>query len=269
MSNESPRKALLVVFCVALVCSILVSVAAVSLKPIQLQNQLLERGRNIISLTGLVPVGQAVADDQLLELMGQLDHRLVSLDTGEFDASADPADFDARRAASDPERSTPVPADLDVAALSRRADQAEVFLVWGDPGLERIILPIHGQGMWSTIYGFLALESDLKTIGAVSFYEQAETAGLGDQIMRPDWQAQWSGRRLFDDQGSYQFGIAAGSVDPSSAAAAYRVDGISGATITGNAVGRIVEYWVGPHGFGPLLDRLTREPPVRPSGNES
>ena len=263
MSNESPRKALLVVFCVALVCSILVSVAAVVLSPIQEQNMLLERGRNIIRLTGLIADDDTPGNDQLLELLGQLDNRIVNIDTGEFEDAVDPVDFDQRRAASDPERSTPVPAELDVAGVGRRSRYAEVHLVWGDEGLQRVILPIRGQGMWSSIFGFLALESDLNTIGAVTFYEQAETAGLGDQIMRSDWQAQWPGRELFDDRGDFRFRVSTGTVEPGSPAARHEVDAMSGATITGNSVTHMVEYWTGPHGFGPFLENLAGSPPAR------
>ena len=99
MNNDSPQKALLVVFAVALVCSVLVSVAAISLKPIQMRNQLVERSRNIVALTGLVPVGIALSEDQILEAVEQLDIRVVNIDTGEFDASIDPAEFDARACA--------------------------------------------------------------------------------------------------------------------------------------------------------------------------
>ena len=81
----------------------------------------------------------------------------------------------------------------------------------------RVILPIHGQGMWSTLYGYLALEADLNTIAAMSFYEQTETAGLGDQIQRSDWQAQWQGRQLFDGQGDVRFRVAAVAVSARSA----------------------------------------------------
>jgi Na+-transporting NADH:ubiquinone oxidoreductase subunit C len=31
------------------------------------------------------------------------------------------------------------------------------------------------------------------------------------------------------------------------------IDGLSGATLTGNGVTGLVQYWTGPHGFGPYL----------------
>jgi Na+-transporting NADH:ubiquinone oxidoreductase subunit C len=263
VNNDSPQKALLVVFLVALVCSVLVSVAAITLKPKQLRNQLIERSRNIISLTGLVPVGAALSDDQILEAVEQLDIRVVNIDTGEFDASIDPAEFDARAVVNDPDLSIAIPPADDVAKLGRRTHHAVVYLVWDDNELSRVILPIHGQGMWSTLYGYLALEADLNTIAAVSFYEQTETAGLGDQIQRPDWQAQWGGRQLFDSQSNLRFRVAAGAVEEGSTAARHQVDALTGASVTADAVTQLVAYWFGPNGYTSFLDKLHSQPPVR------
>jgi Na+-transporting NADH:ubiquinone oxidoreductase subunit C len=263
LNNDSPQKALIVVFAVAFVCSVLVSVAAIALKPVQLRNQLVDRGRNIIALTGLVPPGQKLSDDEVLEAVEQLDMRVVNIDTGNFDPTINPLEFDERAAVNNDELSVVIAADDDLARLGRRSRFAVVYLVWDGDHLKRVILPIHGQGMWSTLYGFIALESDLNTIAAVSFYEQTETAGLGDQIERPDWQAQWQGRRLFNSQGGLSFRVATGAVEPDSAAARHQVDALTGATVTGNAVTRLVAYWFSPGGYGNFLDNLARQSPVR------
>ena len=181
---------------------------------------------------------------------------LIDLDAGRYDDRLNPLSFDQRQALLDPDTSTAIPSALDAASLSRRSRYAAAFIV-GDPQRpERIILPIRGQGMWSTIYGYLALASDLNTIVAVTFYEQGETAGIGDQILRPDWQARWEGRKLFDEGGVMAFRVAAGAVAPSAPAAAYQVDAIAGATMTTNAVTAMVHYWFGPHGFDPFLNNL-------------
>ncbi|CUJ83136.1 Na(+)-translocating NADH-quinone reductase subunit C [Ruegeria denitrificans] len=246
---------------VALVCSILVSVSTTTLRPIQERNEALQRYRNVVSLTGLVDA--EADDDTIFEVVAQLDARVVDLGTGEFAADIDPASVDARLAVNDPDSSTAIPAAEDIARLGRRANHEVVYLVWQDQDLSRIIFPIEGQGMWSTIYGFLALESDLNTIAAVSFYEQAETAGLGDQIEDAEWQAQWQGRKMYDDEGNVQFRVSGGIVSPSSATAAYEVDGLTGATITGNGVTNLVHYWFSPHGYGAFLSKISGEPPKR------
>jgi Na+-transporting NADH:ubiquinone oxidoreductase subunit C len=261
--QDSPLRALVVVVAVALVCSILVSSASIALRPIKLLNQKLDRSRHIVALTGLVQPGEALSDEEILSVVDQMDIRVVNIDTGEFDDSVDPERFDARAAANDPELSVEIPADEDLARIGRRPRHAVVHLVWDDDELKRVILPIHGQGMWSTLYGLLALEFDLNTIGAVTFYEQAETAGLGDQITNPEWQLKWQGRQLFNQQGKVVFQVAAGPVDESSRAAVHQVDAISGATVTAVSVTRLVEFWFGPGGYQPFLNQLKNQPPAR------
>jgi len=110
--------------------------------------------------------------------------------------------------------------------------------------------------MWSTIYGYLALDGDLNTIAAFTVYEQGETAGIGDKILRPDWQEKWRGRQLVDADGTLGFRIANGAGGAGTPAAAYQVDAIAGATVTTNAVTALVRYWLGPHGFRPFLTNL-------------
>jgi len=266
MNNDSPQKALLVVFLVALVCSILVSVASVTLKPIQQRNQLVERSRNVIALTGLVENGISLSTDEILEAVDRLDIRVLNIDTGTFADEINPAEFNAHAALNDPERSIAIPSNEDVANLSRRSSYEVIYLVWNGNEFSRVILPIVGQGMWSTIRGFIALESDLNTIAAVSFYEQAETAGLGDQIQRPDWLAQWQNRKLFDNRGNFRFRTGPGTISPDSPAAAHQVDSLSGATVTSDAVTQIIAYWFGPNGYQIFLDNLKVNPPVKPGG---
>jgi Na+-transporting NADH:ubiquinone oxidoreductase subunit C len=268
MNNDSPQKALLVVFLVALVCSILVSVASVALKPIQQRNQLVERSRNVIALTGLVEEGVSLSNDEILEAVNQLDIRVLNIDTGTFADEINPAEFDARTVINDPEYSIAIPSNEDRANLGRRSSYEVIYLVWNDNEFSRVILPIAGQGMWSTIRGFIALESDLNTIAAVSFYEQAETAGLGDQIQRPDWLAQWQGRRLFDTMGNFRFRTGPGTIDPDSPAATHQVDSLSGATVTSDAVTQIIAYWFGPNGYKIFLDNLAPQPPVKNAPTE-
>ena len=247
---------------VALACSVLVSGAAIGLRPIQERNALIERSRNIVTLSGLVEPGQPLSGEEVLAAVAQMDVRVLDIDTGEYDDSIDPAEFDPRAAVLDPELSVAIPPDQDLARLGRRSRYEIVYVVRDGDGIKRVVLPIVGQGMWSTLYGFLALENDLNTIGAATFYEQTETAGLGDQITDPDWLASWQGRTLFGSDGTFRFRVAAGPVDPGSAAAAHEVDGISGATVTASSVTRLVQYWCGPNGYGPFLETLRNEEPM-------
>lgn len=259
MNNDSPLKAFLVVVLTAVVCSTLVSAAVVVLRPIQLNNQMLDRSRNIMNLTGLVEEGLVPGDEEMLELFLGMDVRILDIDQAVFDTELDPLSFDQRRAANNPELGIAIPTDLDRASLGRRSRFATIYIVLKDDELDRLILPVHGSGMWSTMYGYVALESDLNTIAAATFYEQNETPGLGDQIMRPEWQAQWEGRRLYDEVGDLRFRVNHGKVEPGSSTWLYEVDALTGATVTADAVTGMMHYWFGPHGYQQFLDSLRQQ----------
>lgn len=264
MSGESPHRALAVVTAVVVVCAALVSAAVVLLRPVQQDNRLLQQARIVLQLTGRAADFGSSGDATALAQFRALDARVVDLDAGRFEPGLDAVAFDAREAGQDPERSAAIPSGEDSAKLGRRPRHAVVYLVWGDAGLERIVLPVYGMGMWSTIRGFIALGSDFNTIAAALFYEQAETPGVGDRITHADWLEKWRGRRIYDDNGVPQFAIAQGRVEPGSASALHNVDGLSGATVTADAVTAMIRFWFGPWGYQGVLERLRAEPPVRP-----
>ena len=264
MTRESPRKAILVVMLTALICSGLVSAAVVMLRPIQLNNQMLDQSRNIMQLTGLLPADGQLEDDELLDLYKTLDRRIVHIDAAGFDGEIDPVTFNLSRADNDPELSVGIPPDQDLASLGRRSSYTPVYMVWDGAQLDRIILPVRGNGMWSMLRGYIALESDLNTISGMTFYEQNETPGLGDQITHEHWLEQWQGRRIYDAQGNPRFRVNEGAVQPGTAIAEFEVDGLTGATVTGNAVTGMVHYWFGPHGYRDFLLALREQPPQRP-----
>ncbi|NDH40895.1 MAG: Na(+)-translocating NADH-quinone reductase subunit C, partial [Gammaproteobacteria bacterium] len=190
------------------------------------------------------------------EQFEQVETRIVDLDEGRFVDGVDPATFDQREAAKDPESSRAIPSEQDVAKLVRREDQALVYLVRSENGdLDKIILPIRGYGLWSTLYGFMALESDGNTVAGLGFYEHGETPGLGGEVDNPRWKSLWPGKQVYrGDQVSIQ--VLKGSVPAGSNDAAWQVDGLSGATLTTKGVDNLVRYWLGEQGFKPLLDNL-------------
>lgn len=253
MNHDSPLKAFLVVLMTALVCSSLVSATVVTLRPIQLNNKMLDRSRNIIKLTGLVEQGTTPSDEEMLGMYRGMDVRIVDIDQAEFNFELDPLSFDQRRSVNDPDLSIAIPVDQDPASLGRRSRYATVYIVLRDGELERLILPVHGAGMWAPIYAYVALESDLNTIAAITFYEQNETPGLGDQILRPEWQAQWVGRQIYDEVGDLRFAVSHGKVEPGSAISLYEVDALTGATVSADAVTSMMHYWFGPHGYRDFL----------------
>lgn len=219
-----------------------------------------------MQLTGLLVAGEEQKDDEILSLYKSLDSRIVNIDEGVFDETIDPNTFDKRKAVNHPDLGLRIPAGQDQAGLGRRSRFAPVYMVWQDENLERIILPVRGSGMWSALYAYIALEPDLNTIAGMTFYEQNETPGLGDQITHGHWLEQWQGRRVYDEQGEPRFSVSEGVVEAGSATSAYQVDALTGATVTGNAVTSLMHYWFGPHGYQAFLSQLREQPPRRPVG---
>ena len=254
MPNDTVAKMLLVTILLSLVCSVLVSSAAVLLKPMQLRNVELARKARILEVAGLMEPGRPVD-----ELFRGVQPRLVELATGKFSDAFDAATFDQHVAARDPALSTAIPPWEDIAGISRRANYAPVYLIESDGRIEKIVLPVHGYGLWSTMYGFLALSGDGKTVRGLTFYQHAETPGLGGEIENPRWLERWVGKRIFGPDGNVQLQVVRGSVDPSSELADWSIDGISGATLTADGVSNMVQYWLGDQGFGPFLARLREE----------
>ena len=251
LPNDDTRKIIAVALILSLVCSVMVSSAAVLLKPLQERNQALAVKSEIVKVSGLM-----TADADIEQLFTQIETRVVNLDTGEYAEDIDPSEFDPVAAARDPDTSITLPASEDIARIKRRANFARVYLVHEGEQLKTVILPVHGAGLWATMYGFLALASDGKTITGLTFYQHGETPGLGDKIEDPDWQAQFVNKLAFDDQGKPRITLVKGSVNTSSPDAVYQVDGIAGATLTANGVTHLLQFWLGQQGFGPYLEVL-------------
>jgi Na+-transporting NADH:ubiquinone oxidoreductase subunit C len=189
------------------------------------------------------------------ELFQNVESKIVNLESGQFvdESELDLAQFDQLAAAKDPETSVAISDDQDLAAIKRREKRSLVYLVKKDGQLDQVVLPIRGKGLWSTLYGFLALDSDMQTIRGITFYEHGETPGLGGEVDNPKWKAKWKKKRGFDDEGNIRIEVIRGEVDPKQADHVYQVDGLAGATITARGVSNLVRYWLGDHGFGPFL----------------
>jgi len=254
-SRDSVANTLIVAISLSLVCSLLVAGTALLLKPMQLQNESDYRRRIVLDVAGLYRPGMDIS-----AAFAKIDARMVELSTGEYVDSPDVADFDAAAAASDAGLGIAIPSQLDIASIRRRARFAPVYLVRSGAEIEQIILPVYGSGLWSTMYGYLALEKDGNTVRGLRFYSHAETPGLGDQIDKPAWRSQWQGKKLFGPDGELQIevirGVVASPLPGVRDESGHQVDGLAGATLTGRGVTNLVHYWVGEHGFGPYLERI-------------
>jgi Na+-transporting NADH:ubiquinone oxidoreductase subunit C len=257
MSNkESISRTLTVALTVSLVSSVFVAGAAVSLKPLQIENRLLDKQRSIASIAGM---GDGKLSAQALrDLFGnKIQARLVNLETGEFAADFDPTVYDPLKAAKDPALSQGLTKQQDLPSIKRRERFTTVYVVETPSGaIETLILPVRGYGLWSTLHGFLALKGDLNTVVGLGFHQHAETPGLGGEVDNPRWRGQWVDKRLFDDQGQLAIQVIKGSADPQGPMAAHHVDGLAGATLTSNGVNNLLHFWLGEQGFGPFLAKL-------------
>lgn len=250
-SKDSVSKTLIVALSVCLVCSIVVSASAVLLKPTQLSNKKEDFQRNILSAAGLLQKDLSVA-----EQFEKISTRYVDLETGNFVDDV-PEGYDPRKAARDPMQSVILSKEEDIAKLNRREKIATVFIVKDGDKIDKVILPIKGYGLWSTLYGFLALESDLNTVAGLGFYEHAETPGLGGEVDNPNWKAQWVGKRIYKD-GEVELEVIKGkSSGLPEAAQNYTIDGLSGATLTTKGIDNLVKYWMGDDGYKPFLANIT------------
>lgn len=263
LPNDSALKTVTVTLAVALAGSVLVASSAVLLRPLQIANKEAERRERFAELVQQLPGLEELvrqlpgADEGMVAAEGiEVEAKVVDLETGNYVPTMDPQLYDQRRAAQDPEMSVAVPPEHDVAGLKRRARYAVVYLVRQAGDIRMVILPVRGRGYASMLYGYLALAGDANTVLAVTFYEHAETPGLGALIDSPSWKAQWEGKKVRDEAGVLRVGVGTGHIPADSPQAPYQVDGLTGATWTSNGVTNLLHYWLGDHGFGPYLRKL-------------
>ena len=228
MPNTHPLKTVGVVFLVALTCSFAVSLTAITLKPLQDANRLRQSAASLVEVLEVLDVGMPRV-------------RMVELATGAY-AKRDPGIW------------LVIASDQDIAGLGELETVATVYEVYQDDQLQLVILPVRGSGYKSTLKGYLALRGDLNTVAALTFHEQDETPGMGARIEEKHWQALWTGKQVVDEDGVIRIEVVKGE-----GAGVHEVDGISGATRTGSGVTKLVQFWLGPNGYGPYLARLKEE----------
>ncbi|MEQ8847540.1 Na(+)-translocating NADH-quinone reductase subunit C [Botrimarina sp.] len=268
----------IVALVLCLVCSAVVSVFAVGLQPWQAKNKELDKKKNVLRAAGkslLVDVGVVDEDasndavsaafnglsaqrvDEIFEERFKV--HLVDISEGEVvdteseSAPVDPDAYDARKAANDPELSVPVEPDA-LPGIATREPYAEVYEILKGGETDGYVFPIYGKGLWSTLYGFLAVEADGQTVRGITFYQHAETPGLGGEVDNYGWKALWPGKKLYEKQGEVTLSVIKGAASPDNE---YAIDGLSGATITSKGVDNMIKYWLGPKAFGQFLAKQT------------
>jgi len=251
LSNDSLEKTIAVALSLCFVCAILVSIAAVALRPLQIENKALDMKKNILDVAGLLQddtdINSAFAQ--------QIEAKLVDVATGEY-VDGDIEAYDQRKAAKDSAQNVALTKDQDIASIKVRAKIAKVYLVKEGDTIKSIILPMHGYGLWSTMYGFLAVDADGQTVQSINFYDQGETPGLGAEVVNPNWRALWAGKKVYDESGAVSLGLIKGLVDTSKPGSEFQVDGLAGATLTSVGVTNLVKFWMSQEGFAAYLDKV-------------
>ena len=245
---DNPVKTMIITVLICFVASLFVTFSAIKLRPIQKTNTLNDKRKNILQVAGIYEEGKTID-----EMFKNVEARVVDIRTGEYTTSVN-SDYNEITGAKDPETSRALTKQEDTAAIRRQSFYKVIYLVKDSSGeFNKIILPIHGYGLWSTLYGFVAIGTDANTIYALKFYSHAETPGLGGEVDNPNWRAQWQGKNLFDDNGKVAI-----EVVKTGASGKYQIDALSGATITSTGVNNLVRFWVGKNGFGKFL-KTTKE----------
>ncbi len=246
-NKDSFGRTLIFVLATCLVCSVIVAGSAVGLKPLQTKNKLLYKQTKILEASGLLES----AGSDIPGTYGKfVEAKLLDLATGEF-VEGNAETYDQRLAALDSSKS--IKPNNDVAKINRRANQTVVYLVKGDSGnTETVVLEMRGSGLWSMMYAFVGMSTDLNTVKSVIYYDQGETPGLGGEIENPVWKAKWVGKKLFNDNGEIAIKVVKGGAK---AGDIHGVDGLSGATLTANGVENTFTFWLGEEGFGPFINK--------------
>lgn len=240
----------IIVFC--LVCSVLVSTAVVALDPFKKAAIINDRQISILRVSGFDIEGSVAQTYDK-----HIDANLLDLASGEFvaDRKAEADGYNFASLAKQPATSEAIPADVDYAGIRTRAQFMPVYLSKDENGnVVRVILPIYGQALWSTAYGYVALSPDGNTIEGVTFYSHGETPGLGGEIDNPRWQSLWYGKKLVREDGTYGFNITK-TPDNVGEGKDFDVDSLSGATLTARGINNSVHYWMDV-AYKPFLDNL-------------
>jgi len=203
-----------VIICLA--CSLLLSVAASSLKKLQDYNVEIDRKMNVLKAFGV-----SIADENNKRIKPEKVEKYFAENVSEITVDATTGQsIEAGASAGNP----------------------LLLYLWSENGqVSKYAFPISGKGLWSTIYGYLALEKDLATISGITFYKHGETPGLGAEVETDWFQNNFKGKKILVNGERIKFEVVKGKVsDKYPSGNDHAVDGISGATITGNGVAKFM-----------------------------
>ena len=257
-NKDSLGNTLFIAITVCLVCAVFVSAANVMLKPTHAVNRELDQKENILRAAGYLAPGADIGADgrTIPEIFKDFIVRAVDLNTGKFIDDFEQRGYDAVRMSKDPANSRVLTEEEDTVTIRRRENIGLVYIKQGEQGLEKLVIPVRGYGLWGTLFGYLAIDKDLATVSGLGFYDHKETPGLGGEVDNPVWKEKWPGVKLFGADGKPSVRLVKTRSPAESPAATHEVDALSGATFTNRGVQNLVNFWTGELGYGPLLKQL-------------
>lgn len=207
---------------VTLVCSLLLASAATFLKPLQEENVSLDIKKNILKAAGITSPEEVKSREEILQLYSENIQENVIDESGNAIDGVSPNDIDPKDTKG-------------MLAIYKwiNGDQVNAY-----------IIPISGKGLWSTLYGYLAIEPDGKTIKGITFYQHGETPGLGGEVEKQWFTDNFIGKQFINKKGDLvSVTIVRGKVKDKVPEDEYyhNVDGISGATLTGRGVNKFLK----------------------------
>jgi Na+-transporting NADH:ubiquinone oxidoreductase subunit C len=214
---HSNRYTILFALLVCVTCSVVLALTAGGLKPVIQRNEAVDIRRNILRALDIHDGRKRIEIEELNDL---------------YDRHVREFFVDQQGRILD-ETSTDLPGetpDSDVFPVFARVDNSAVT-GYG--------IPISGAGLWSTLYGYIAIESDGETVMGITFYSHGETPGLGGEVDSRWFTENFIGKKIFDNDGVLRsITVAKGAIplDTPERQRRHMVDGISGATMTGNGI---------------------------------
>jgi Na+-transporting NADH:ubiquinone oxidoreductase subunit C len=199
---------------VTITCSILLASAANLLKSRQQENIALDQRKNILECAGLLSAeDKEIAREEILNLYEKNIKSMVIDLTGNQIQDKQASDLD-------PKKDT---------------EMLPIYYVEENETISSYIIPISGKGLWSTIFGYLALEPNASTVRGITFYQHGETPGLGGEIEKDWFKQNFIGKEIVSPNGELiSITVLKGKVAekiPERERYHY-VDGISGSTLT-------------------------------------
>jgi len=198
------------------VVALFLSLVATLTQPLQEKNVRIEKMQNILASVD-VEASKAEVEQKFGEII--IGQRVINLNGTEVEGSAFEVDLRDENRKPEAERLLPI-------------FEAVV------EGKQYVIVPLRGQGLWGAIWGYISFEDDFTTIAGANFDHASETPGLGAEISTREFEKQFKGKKIFDEQGVFTpVRTVKGGALPNDL---HGVDAVSGGTITSDGLSKMI-----------------------------